>query len=411
MRAETPTNSGIGQGSSRPSAQTYETFRPPAGFNLKIADNSEVRRFSTAGSPLPGSKSTSATIEERAMRRVLLGCLTSGALLCGPQLLKAADSADPAPPAGSQTAHDELFVRLDANHDGRLEASEIPADKQRLFERLLRNADKDHDGSLDRTEFQSALADHRPERPVEERESADAASQSPVFDVAEVFARLDTNKDGKITRDEVPDEARQRFEQLLARGDKNNDGILTREEVQAVLDYFQPQNLQKQARNPAVVFRYLDTDNDGKLAVSEVPGERREGFEKMLAHFDKDGDGKLNEQEFTAGMKFAQAMGLGQSAPEKPAGSPPAKKDDSPAKDKPAKGPLAKLLAGGFDPDKATQRLMQLDKDRDGKLSREEAGRLGERFFENFDTNRDGAIDQAEIHARLELLKKRPASE
>lgn len=349
------------------------------------------------------------------MRRVLLRSLASGAMLLGSQLLAADDSRAPAPPAAADAAaHSELFDRLDANHDGRLEASEIPADKQRLFQRLLAAADKDQNALLDRTEFISGLQDRRPERPLEEKEQPGTYAQGQLPDVAEIFARLDSNKDGKITRDEVPAEARERVEQLLVRGDKNNDGVLTREEVQGVVDSFKPPQLQTEARNPAMIFRYLDTDNDGKLTPSEIPGERREGFEKMLAHFDKDGDGKLNEQEFTAGMKFAQAnRGAAPAAPASPPSESasatkgePAAKDDKSAKDKAGKGPLARLLAGGLDPEKATQRLMQLDKDQDGKISRQEGARLGPRFFDNFDANQDGSIDRAEIQERVAKLKK-----
>ena len=50
-----------------------------------------------------------------------------------------------------------LFDQLDVNHDGKLTADEIPADKKRLFERLLRLAGKSADGHLTRDEFVGLL--------------------------------------------------------------------------------------------------------------------------------------------------------------------------------------------------------------------------------------------------------------
>lgn len=43
--------------------------------------------------------------------------------------------------------------------------------------------------------------------------------------------------------------------------------------------------------------------------------------------------------------------------------------------------------------------LMELDKDKDGKVSREEAPEQMQGFFDRLDSNADGAIDQAEVDA------------
>ena len=53
-------------------------------------------------------------------------------------------------------------------------------------------------------------------------------------------------------------------------------------------------------------------------------------------------------------------------------------------------------------------RLMRMDDDGDGRLSREEApGRMGP-MFERMDANGDGFIDSKEIEAVRELFGRRP---
>ncbi|MFQ5733023.1 MAG: flagellar biosynthetic protein FliR [Planctomycetaceae bacterium] len=46
------------------------------------------------------------------------------------------------------------------------------------------------------------------------------------------FARLDTNRDGRLIRDEVPQQLRPRFERLLKRADKQPEGFLTAAEYE-----------------------------------------------------------------------------------------------------------------------------------------------------------------------------------
>ena len=50
---------------------------------------------------------------------------------------------------------------------------------------------------------------------------------------ASVFDQLDTNKDGVVTLEEVPEDKRRLFEKILKSGDKDKDGKLTREEFAA----------------------------------------------------------------------------------------------------------------------------------------------------------------------------------
>lgn len=94
------------------------------------------------------------------------------------------------------------FSELDADKDGRLTADEskIPA---RFFERL----DTNHDHALSLDEFlaQPDFGGHRREF---------------------VFEHADQNHDGKVTRAEAQQAAKERFDRL----DANKDGVVTRDE-------------------------------------------------------------------------------------------------------------------------------------------------------------------------------------
>ena len=45
-----------------------------------------------------------------------------------------------------------------------------------------------------------------------------------------LFTKLDKNSDGKLTKDEVPEEQARFFERLVRLGDKDKDGVLTKDE-------------------------------------------------------------------------------------------------------------------------------------------------------------------------------------
>ncbi len=64
----------------------------------------------------------------------------------------------------TQVTPDELFKKLDTNGDGKLTASEIPAEHRKFFERLLRLGDADKNGELTREEFDHAF--RQTEQPV-----------------------------------------------------------------------------------------------------------------------------------------------------------------------------------------------------------------------------------------------------
>lgn len=103
-------------------------------------------------------------------------------------------------------------------------------------------------------------------------------------DLAETLFSFDANKDGKLSKSELPE----RMQGIFARADTNNDGFLTREEVNAATAS------QERRGGPPQdpIFRAIDTDGDGVLSAAEIANAPA-----ALKTLDKDGDGQLTMQE------------------------------------------------------------------------------------------------------------------
>ena len=93
---------------------------------------------------------------------------------------------------------DPVVNALDTNHDGTISAAEMSAASTSLL--VL---DANHDGVIEAQEMR-------------------VRQQTPADRVAHVLDEFDTNKDGKLSMEEVPDGMRSRF----AASDKNSDGFL-----------------------------------------------------------------------------------------------------------------------------------------------------------------------------------------
>jgi Ca2+-binding EF-hand superfamily protein len=130
----------------------------------------------------------------------------------------------------------QMFERVDANKDGVLEASEVkalaasvakaaPAGAAQPGARIMA-MDKDGDGKVSKAEFVGA----------------------PAF-----FDRLDSDKDGSLTKDEAAQGPKVMLD-LLRAMDTNGDGKISRDEF----------------RGPAERFDQLDADKDGFVALDEI---------------------------------------------------------------------------------------------------------------------------------------------
>jgi Ca2+-binding EF-hand superfamily protein len=252
---------------------------------------------------------------------------------------------------------DRMFARLDKNGDGKLDAAELAAgrgkDRAARGDRAEKGDRSEKSGRADRGERRGDRAGRRINF-----ERADAAKKgfltledltklrSARFEGAmkKRFERLDTNRDGKLTGDELPAERKD----AILRADANKDGAVTLEELAARPRQFFVRRIE-------VEFKALDADGDGKLTKAEVDAAR--GKPMLLLIADANKDGVVTKEE------------------------------------------LAKAFAGRGG--QVSDRVFEaLDADKDGKIGAAEWQAAGERRFARLDRNKDGAVTADEIGRR-----------
>ena len=240
-------------------------------------------------------------------------------------------------PQGGPAEFIERIKGFDQNNDGKITKDEMPERMQAMIERL----DTNKDGAIDNKEL-AALKDRlaqggqgqqgqrpqgqRPEgqqgqRPQGQRPEGQQGQrpqgqrpegqqgQRPQFNPADMIKRIkesDKNKDGKITKDELPEQMQRMFPRI----DTNQDGAIDREEL-AVMEKRmaqrgqggqrpegqpgqRPEGQPGQGRGlpPLPVLQALDANHDG-----EISGDEIANAVKALKSLDKDGNGKLTMEE------------------------------------------------------------------------------------------------------------------
>jgi Ca2+-binding EF-hand superfamily protein len=272
---------------------------------------------------------------------------------------------------------DDLFGKLDANQDGTVAASEVPADQKAKFEQLLKIAGKEADQKLSRALFHAALA----QLAKAERAAGRPTDRQPApIDSVELFARLDANQDGFVTGEEVAEPQKALFDRLIRMSDRDGDKKLTKAEFQAGLapddaprqplagggfpgrpgagaNLPGPQQLGEQ-------FDRMDVNKDGKLTPEEVPEDRR----LMRQIFERASGTSVTKEQFLRAMA---AMGQRPGQP----GAPLQRRPDGPPPGAPA--------------DALRPALAAIDANRDGELSKAEIEGAAKALL-TLDRNGDG---------------------
>ena len=131
--------------------------------------------------------------------------------------------------AEAQAKAAQMFDRLDANHDGKLDMADRDAHKAAIFDKI----DTNHDGQISKAEFMAfkpmEMGEHGPGRAMGDHEMGDHRIGHGMGGGRMAMMMLrnaDANHDGAVSRDEFIAAALSRFDQA----DTNHDGKVTPEE-------------------------------------------------------------------------------------------------------------------------------------------------------------------------------------
>jgi len=189
---------------------------------------------------------------------------------------------------------------------------------------------------------------------------------------------LDKDKNGELSPEEIENAVA-----ALKSLDKNSDGKIDGVELLPSFDGMRsefgagrgaPGGEGRNADGMLARMLAMDANKDGKLEKSELP----ERLQSMLARADKNEDGVLDRDEILAAARERSGGpgGFGGGRPE----------------------------PGGFD--FPGQMLERADANKDGKLSGDEIPPFMRERLEQVDTNKDGALDKAELEAAAARMRE-----
>jgi Ca2+-binding EF-hand superfamily protein len=192
---------------------------------------------------------------------------------------------------------EDFIKRFDKNKDGYLTKDELPPRLAQAFDRFDRNGD----GKLDKQEVEQMLQMLRKRFGIEKNEPVAAGPEVDRI-VARMLERMDTDKDGRISRAEAKGPLAENFD----RWDTNKDGYLDKDELRRVAARFLanrgggPERPGERTAAAGPDFDALDLNADGRLTRDELKGT------PYFDHFDEidtNKDGKIDRKEFEAYLK------------------------------------------------------------------------------------------------------------
>jgi len=178
-----------------------------------------------------------------------------------------------------------------------------------------------------------------PDKPAAKDEARPAKS-ARVFDVDEFMQDYDSNKDGFLSKDELPERWRHAFEKL----DVDKDGKLSKAELEKGFHH-----LQARRRPSDFVFVLVEMSDCDECSADEL-----QVVYDFLRKLDKNNNGKIEADELKAG-----------------------------------RADLVKKRIDGI--------FTELDANKDGKISKDEARGYIRRHFKDLDANNDGFISRDEL--------------
>jgi len=195
---------------------------------------------------------------------------------------------------------EDFIKHFDKNKDGVLTKDEVPPFLARMFARL----DANGDGKLDKQEV-AALMQGLRRQMARNKNNPQVRPQQIERVVNNILQRMDTDKDGKISRKEAKGRVAQLFNQL----DTNKDGFVDKQELRQLAMRILANrgggngnrggrggNLQPNRPD----FDALDLNADGRLTKAELKGTP---YADKFDEIDTNKDGKIDRKEFAAYLK------------------------------------------------------------------------------------------------------------
>jgi len=266
--------------------------------------------------------------------------------LAGTFSLGFADDKKPAAPRGDGS----FLQKIDKDGDKAISKEEAGERWERMSK-----LDKDGDGKVTMQEMMAARGDRpRPDGGPKGRPEPGA-----------FFKRADKNEDGKISKDELPEQAWERMSKL----DKNGDGAISKDEIPSRPDGpgRPPGKPGEGGPDRGEMLKRADKNGDGSISKDEVPEQAWERLGKL----DKNEDGAVSKEEMAAGFKAMRGAGGGPGAGKPGAGRP-----------------------GGGGPEAMFSRF---DKDKDGKIAESEVPAEMWGKLRKADTDADGLVSKKEL--------------
>ena len=151
---------------------------------------------------------------------------------------------------------------------------------------------------------------------------------------------------------------------------------------------------------PNPILEALDANGDREISAEEIKNAAA-----ALAKLDKNSDGKLTFDE----LRPQFARGRGGPGRGGPGAGPRPDGEGGPRGRGPGRegGPEARGEGDRPDPAQFIARLMNFDKDKDGKISKEELPERMQGILERADANKDGALDKKELAQMAERFGQR----
>ncbi|MDQ7018056.1 MAG: EF-hand domain-containing protein [Robiginitomaculum sp.] len=225
------------------------------------------------------------------MKRILLTALMTTALAGTSALASPNHSTAPKGPMGPHGGPQVMFDLMDTNKDGVVTQDEAAAHRAKIFDKLDRNDDgylENAEERLGRFKRHARKKIHRAERKADRQLALDTNKDGKVslkeFEAksSPLFEKLDRNGDGTITPQEHKAAKREMFARLDVNGDgflSAEDKMLSHEKKRHTMQYgLAPLDTDKDGRisrdefvkTNSPMFMRFDQNGDGKITREEI---------------------------------------------------------------------------------------------------------------------------------------------